>query len=243
MGERRGEGEHCDNGECDGSHGCLLSAEHAFVLAGEVELQGAKDGSRAVCIPAALPPPPTAAHRCAAHKTKVKSCRVRENARRTTAHRDRLRASGVALVRAQSELRKSSRNARDTGSSASNVSPVSAPWPLCAVIASLMVKARPSWRKRVCARKPQSGCVRIRRPVASFCVMPSPRLPMSCSRKSEKGWKSTWSSAAIGLAPVVKVLVWHWAQPIASKTVSPAIWLGPTGPRGGGARSCMKSVK
>ena len=54
----------------------LLSAEHAFVLAGEAELQGAKDGSRAVCVPAALPPL-TAAQRCAAHKTKVKSWRVR----------------------------------------------------------------------------------------------------------------------------------------------------------------------
>jgi len=41
--------------------------------------------------------------------------------------------------------------------------------------------------ERVILRKPQSGAVRIRVPVALFCVIPSPSAPMSCRRKSENG--------------------------------------------------------
>src|SRR6266576_127306 len=72
--------------------------------------------------------------------------------------------------------------------------------------------------------------------------MPSPKLPMSCRRKSENGKNLTRSKAGTELLPVCNIGRWQPAQPIFKKTSSPAsAWL-VIAPRGGGARKVMKSV-
>ena len=84
----------------------------------------------------------------------------------------------------------------------------------------------------VTLRRPQSGAVRISRAPVLPWTIPSPRLPMSWRRKSEKGWNTTLFRAAVGLGPLRNVGTWQKAQPIAAKIWSPPL---PPGESAGSA--------
>ena len=74
------------------------------------------------------------------------------------------------------------------------------------------------------------------------CEIPLLRLPMSCSRKSENGKKSTPSSAATSLEPVRMAGKWQSAQPIPRNIPCPSFASREKGRGGGGARNVMKSA-
>ena len=75
-------------------------------------------------------------------------------------------------------------------------------------------------------RTPQSGAVLISVWPAPDCAMPSPRLPISWSKKSENGKNGTWFSWGIGLGPVSNTGRWQLTQPICRERYGPALGLG-----------------
>src|SRR5438105_2094572 len=91
----------------------------------------------------------------------------------------------------------------------------------------------PSCSSRVRVRTPQSGAVRTMFLVGSppFCTMPSP-VPMSCSRKSPKGWNVLLAKAPTVNVPPLKLVlgsgvvvierVWQTEQLSESKSAEPA---------------------
>jgi hypothetical protein len=89
---------------------------------------------------------------------------------------------------------------------------------------------------------PQSGAVLISVWPAPACAMPSPRLPISWSRKSENGKNVTSFSWEIELDPVVNAGRWQLTQPIAVNVMAPRLAWAIKGSGGGGARSVMNWV-
>ena len=106
------------------------------------------------------------------------------------------------VERSQSEFRKAIRSAWCAALRLAKLLRAAWPWPAWARIAPESVVARPSWRKLVILRTPQSGAVLISVWPAPACAMPSPRLPMSWSRKSENGKNVTSFSCGIEFGPV-----------------------------------------
>ena len=115
------------------------------------------------------------------------------------------------------------------------------PWPSWARIACRTSGAAVVEEARPDPGTPERGRPHLL-PVAARCAIPSFRLPMSCTRKSEYGKKSTSLSAATALGPVVMSGRWQLAQPIDDRNIPlPAPAVGRES-CGGGARNVVWSA-
>src|SRR5438270_3403895 len=123
---------------------------------------------------------------------------------------------------------------------------------LWALIASIRLVVRPSWRKKMRCPTPQSGAVRNSSGPAAPCVMPSARpLPMWWTSRSDQRCAVWFERAALGtveeplaiILPVVNEGVWQWAQPIFMKVARPFEREGVSGAGVGGASMRMKLAK
>src|SRR5262249_9566731 len=119
------------------------------------------------------------------------------------------------------EERKFKRSPRWAAVALLNAVAAAAPWPAWARMAVERSVVRASWRRPLRKRIPHSGAVRIRRVTGTLSPslpMPSPSVPMSCTRKSENGVKLTLRPLAVTVYAVDR---WQPLQPSRLNSVSP----------------------